>query len=406
MSPKRGHRFSDKTCANKNAPISEREATDAGARLFEPFDVVVLGGGNAALCAAITAARAGCRVIVIEGAPEFYRGGNTRHTRNLRCAHDGTRADHDRALRESTNSSTTFTASPAAQTDKVLAELTVARSTELLPLDGRAGRALPAAARRHAQSLGKTNAFFLGGGRGALNALYRKRAERSASPCVYDSPVDRARHRATATSCRRRSSSDGKAQPIRGRALVAAAGGFEANIEWLKKYWGEAADNFLIRGTPYNRGEVLRMLLDAGVVPVGDPTQCHAVAIDARAPKFDGGIATRLDCDHLRHRRQPRRAALLRRGRGHLAQALRHLGPPGGAAAGADRLFDHRRQIDAICSCRRSFPPSKAGSIARTCGQARARPGGAGKNRRRLQRRGAPRHFRSHRARRLRDTKG
>jgi tricarballylate dehydrogenase len=76
---------------------------------------------------------------------------------------------------------------------------------------------------------------------------------------------------------------------------VAAAGGFEANIEWLKQHWGAAADNFLIRGTPYNRGDVLRMLLDAGVEAVGDPTQCHAVAIDARAPKFDGGIATRLD---------------------------------------------------------------------------------------------------------------
>ena len=55
-------------------------------------------------------------------------------------------------------------------------------------------------------------------------------------------------------------------------------------------------DNFLIRGTPNNRGTVLKMLLDAGVQPVGDPTQCHAVAIDARAPKFDGGIITRLDC--------------------------------------------------------------------------------------------------------------
>ncbi len=63
----------------------------------------------------------------------------------------------------------------------------------------------------------------------------------------------------------------------------------------MKEHWGAAADNFLIRGTPYNRGDVLRMLLDANVMPVGDPTQCHAVAIDARAPKFDGGIATRLD---------------------------------------------------------------------------------------------------------------
>jgi tricarballylate dehydrogenase len=77
--------------------------------------------------------------------------------------------------------------------------------------------------------------------------------------------------------------------------LVAAAGGFEANIEWLRESWGEAADNFLIRGTPYNRGTVLKMLLDKGVQEIGDPTQCHAVAIDARAPKFDGGIITRHD---------------------------------------------------------------------------------------------------------------
>jgi len=77
---------------------------------------------------------------------------------------------------------------------------------------------------------------------------------------------------------------------------VAAAGGFESNIDWLKKYWGEAAENFLIRGTANNQGSVLRMLLDKGAQEIGDPTQCHAVAIDARAPKYDGGIITRLDC--------------------------------------------------------------------------------------------------------------
>jgi tricarballylate dehydrogenase len=77
---------------------------------------------------------------------------------------------------------------------------------------------------------------------------------------------------------------------------VAASGGFQGNIEWLKEYWGEAAENFLIRGTPYARGRILRNLLDQGVAAVGDPTQCHAVAIDARAPRFDGGIVTRLDC--------------------------------------------------------------------------------------------------------------
>jgi tricarballylate dehydrogenase len=87
---------------------------------------------------------------------------------------------------------------------------------------------------------------------------------------------------------------DGRVQ-AKAATLVAAAGGFEANIEWLREYWGEAADNFLIRGTPYNRGSILKMLLNKGVQEVGDPTQCHAVAIDARAPKFDGGIITRHD---------------------------------------------------------------------------------------------------------------
>jgi len=257
----------------------------------DPFDVVVLGGGNAALCAAITAARAGCRTIVIEGAPEFYRGGNTRHTRNLRCAHDGTAPTMTGPYAQAEFLDDLYRVT-GGQTDKVLAELAIARSTELLPwMDEQGVRFQPPLG--GTLSLGKTNAFFLGGGRGALNALYR-RAQALGVSVIYDSPataltIDQGYF--MSASIRH----EGRAHSVRGRALVAAAGGFEANIEWLKQYWGEAAGNFLIRGTPYNRGEVLRMLLDAGVMPVGDPTQCHAVAIDARAPKFDGGIATRLD---------------------------------------------------------------------------------------------------------------
>jgi tricarballylate dehydrogenase len=83
---------------------------------------------------------------------------------------------------------------------------------------------------------------------------------------------------------------------VHASTLVTAAGGFEANLDWLRESWGPAADNFLIRGTPHNKGTILKMLLAAGVQSVGDATQCHAVAIDARAPKFDGGIITRLDC--------------------------------------------------------------------------------------------------------------
>jgi tricarballylate dehydrogenase len=76
---------------------------------------------------------------------------------------------------------------------------------------------------------------------------------------------------------------------------VLASGGFEANLEWLREAWGDAAKNFIVRGTPYNTGTILKMMLDAGAQPIGDPRECHAVAIDGRAPKFDGGIATRLD---------------------------------------------------------------------------------------------------------------
>ena len=89
---------------------------------------------------------------------------------------------------------------------------------------------------------------------------------------------------------------DGVSRRVRSKSVVVASGGFQANLEWLKTYWGDAADNFIVRGTPYDKGEILRMLLDNGVKPVGDQRQCHAVAIDARAPKYDGGIVTRLDC--------------------------------------------------------------------------------------------------------------
>jgi tricarballylate dehydrogenase len=262
-----------------------------GIDFSEAFDVVVAGGGNAALCAAITAARKGARVLVIEGAPEFYRGGNTRHTRNLRCAHDGSAPTMTGPYGEDEFLDDLLRVT-GGETDKALAALTIERSSELLGwMDGAGVRFQPPLG--GTLSLGKTNAFFLGGGRGALNALYRQ-AEELGVAVVYDTPV-------TAVTVENgffmsaTVRHEGRERSVRGRALVAACGGFEANIEWLKQYWGAAADNFLIRGTPYNKGAVLKMLLDAGVTAVGDPTQCHAVAIDARAPKFDGGIATRLD---------------------------------------------------------------------------------------------------------------
>src|SRR6202035_3287824 len=135
--------------------------------------------------------------------------------------------------------------------------------------------------------------FFLGGGRAMLNALYLT-AEQLGIDILYDAEVLELEIEHGMFLSAVLKQGDGHAR-VRAAAMVAAAGGFEANIEWLKQYWGDAADNFLIRGTPYNRGSILKMLLDKGVQEIGDPTQCHAVAIDARAPKFDGGIITRHD---------------------------------------------------------------------------------------------------------------
>jgi tricarballylate dehydrogenase len=142
--------------------------------------------------------------------------------------------------------------------------------------------------------LGRTNAFFLGGGKALMNSYYEV-ARRRGIEVLYNTEVVALNmpgdvfESATALV-------NGVPVELRAKTVVFAAGGFEANIEWLKEAWGEAAENFLIRGTPYNNGRVLKMLLDAGAESVGDPKQCHAVAIDGRAPKFDGGIVTRLDC--------------------------------------------------------------------------------------------------------------
>jgi tricarballylate dehydrogenase len=132
---------------------------------------------------------------------------------------------------------------------------------------------------------------MLGGGKAMMNAYYET-AARLGVEVLYESEVRELRIRDgefLSAAC------DGAPQPIEANTIVVAAGGFEANISWLKEYWGDAAENFVIRGTPHNQGRMLKQLLDHGAKPVGNPRGCHAVALDARAPKFDGGIVTRLD---------------------------------------------------------------------------------------------------------------
>lgn len=263
--------------------------------LSRNYDVLVVGGGNAALCAAITARRAGASVLVLEGAQKDYRGGNSRHTRNFRCMHK----QPMEVLTESYLEDEYWTdllKVTAGQTNEALARMVICQSETCMKWMMEQGI-------RFQPSLGgtlhlsRTNAFFLGGGKALVNALYRT-AEQLGVDIEYNSEVYELiiqDGHFTSAFFRRK----GFSHEVKAKALIAASGGFQANVDWLKKAWGDIADNFLIRGTPYNKGLILKLLMDQGVKAVGDPTQCHAVAIDARAPRFDGGIITRVDCVSL-----------------------------------------------------------------------------------------------------------
>jgi tricarballylate dehydrogenase len=253
---------------------------------------MIVGGGNAGLCAAISAREAGASVIVIEHAPRAFRGGNSRHTRNVRLMHDAPTATLTGKYSCSEYWSDLLSVT-CGKTNERLARVTINGTSQLLAwMQAHGARFQPAL--EGTLNLSRTNAFFLGGGKGLMNAYYGA-AERLGITIFYETEV---RSLCLVNGAVREvlAVRGGSSLALKPKAVVVSSGGFQANLEWLREYWGDAAGNFIIRGTPYAQGVVLKNLLDQGVAPVGDPTQCHAVAVDARAPKFDGGIVSRLDC--------------------------------------------------------------------------------------------------------------
>jgi tricarballylate dehydrogenase len=255
------------------------------------FDVIVIGGGNAGLSAALAAREQGCEVLIIERAPKHMRGGNSRHTRNLRCAHDSGNPYTSGAYSEDEffDDLISVTGNP---TNPDLTRLLIRQSRDIphwmasqgvhwqRPITGTLG-------------LSRTNLFFLGGGKALLNVYY-DRAVRKGISVFYETRVTDLLLEGSRFEGVVALEGHGRIV-IRGGAGVIASGGFEANLDWMSQYYGPSAENFVVRGTPHNDGAILRLLLERGALAVGDPREFHGVAVDARSPKYDGGIVTRVD---------------------------------------------------------------------------------------------------------------
>ena len=261
-------------------------------------DILVIGGGNAALCAALMAREAGASVCLLESAPFEWRGGNSTHTRNIRCMHDEPQDVLLEAYPEEEYWQDLLKVTGGI-TDEKLAKIAIRESSTCRTWMRKHGVHFqaPLSGTLH---LSRTNAFFMGGGKALVNAYYRS-AEKLGVKICYNAPVKSIEldgHQFSAAILE-------NGERIEAKACVLAAGGFESNIEWQREAWGideqgkSPADNFLIRGTTFNQGILLKNMIAAGADSVGDPTQAHMAAIDARAPLYNGGICTRIDCVSL-----------------------------------------------------------------------------------------------------------
>src|SRR2546422_5068157 len=269
------------------------------------YDVIVVGGGNAAFCAAL-AAREHCdRVLVLERAPEEEAGGNSRFTAGLlRIAYRGVE-DIKRLipdLSEQEISNTDFGTYTEEQFLDDMARVTEYRCdpdlTEVL-----VRQSLPTALWMRSKGVRFTGAWgrqafkvegrfkfgggltveAVGGGPGLVDSLTQA-ARKNGIDIWYESRAvslladDDGVHGVILKKA-------GKTTEVKSRSVILAAGGFQANTEWRTRYLGPGWELAKVRGTRFNTGDAIRMALDIGAAAHGNWSGCHAVAWDRNAPE-------------------------------------------------------------------------------------------------------------------------
>ncbi|MBI2295156.1 MAG: FAD-dependent tricarballylate dehydrogenase TcuA [Betaproteobacteria bacterium] len=268
-------------------------------------DVIVVGKGNAALCAALAAREQGARVVMLEAAPVEESGGNSRFAGGVvRFAYDSvedlkrlTDLTDDEVKNADWGSNTRgeffddLFRLTQYRTDSDLSETLVTKSFETMVwLRSKGARFVPNYGRQSGVVGGRRKFFgrmpieVSGGGPGLVQYLTQA-AEKNGIEIAYETRAVALIYdgeKVSGIRARQR----GKPAEFRARSVVLACGGFEANPEWRTRYLGPGWDLVKVRGTRFNVGDGLRMALDIGACPYGNWSGCHAVGWDRNAPEF------------------------------------------------------------------------------------------------------------------------